>query len=644
MGSFTSCDQRPTASTTAAPHSYDADKVLRNFDTSTPTAAVIGAGITGVHIAYELAQLGFRVTVFEQRRDIGLGETQYALPFVGVGLLHPYIHSIRMGRELLWSKLKLNSKDIVTVDFSWNFLFSSFIHRWLWARKWGKLRAEEVMKYTNNLARLSVGVIDELSHKHKTLAPYVLSRNVTVQTLEEGPRADKREAILHQAATAHRQPLMVDLVGWTRELAKVCREKYGVEFAVGEKLLDFKTTLSFGVEVVSGLRFSRNVDGRVEYKNRVFDVVVLAAGAQTGELTWESSQIPIVGLAGCSVALRPGAGEGVGELMGKLHLSSPGLVMVSPESHLVCYRTSASNDAGGEVLFLQGLLSLDCTVRTLPRVGRMLSRIEAHLREKCQINIPLLHRYRECGGRQQLDDGNTHVVTSNPVMHAAEYIRSSTPDGVPFIGDNGAAFNSFICAGFGDHAADMAPGAAKILAKFIELKACAMQRQDEKTMERDGYNIAAVMSDERVEKTRRELQLLLNGCQTIDDIPPGGELENFVQLPYSYTRFDGVVKDQIPDVAHVSLLQRVSDMEKRLLQTFAPWEHYINQQAIKLSRRDNVPDWLRTIVYYYFLDESDDLEMLKNKQKYVEGIRRIREQFEEGNETSASGATPSSSS
>ncbi|RNF08385.1 hypothetical protein TraAM80_02845 [Trypanosoma rangeli] len=79
--------------------------------------------MVGVHTAYELAQLGFRVIVFEQCRAIGLGATQYAFPFVGVGLLQPYIHTIRMGRKLLRGTLAVICPDIISAEDSWNSFF-----------------------------------------------------------------------------------------------------------------------------------------------------------------------------------------------------------------------------------------------------------------------------------------------------------------------------------------------------------------------------------------------------------------------------------------------------------------------------------------------------------------------------------------
>nr|CCC94016.1 conserved hypothetical protein [Trypanosoma congolense IL3000] len=634
----------------------DADYVLKDFNMSAPTAAVIGAGIAGVHTAYELAQLGFRVTVFEQRGDVCLGETQYALPFVGVGLIYPYINSLRIGRELLWPKLWFGSSSLVTINNSWDVLFSSLNQRWLWARRWCRLSEEEVMGLANNLSRLSVGVINDLSRKHRSLSPHVVSRDVNVQMLHPKGQDCQKALTTTSVKTAHDTPLMIDPVGWTRELARIARDRYGVEFFFSEKLLDITTYLRYDTELVSNLRFSRSVDGGVEYSNRKFDVVVLAAGEQTGKLTGESSQIPVIGLSGCSVAVQPSRGDEIDCWRGKLPFQSPCLVTLSPDSHIVSYKTHVEQPAkAAETFFLQGLLSFDAVSNAASCAEKMLLCMEEQLRRKCAINLPLLSKYREYNKvlKQQAHQGNTggvsDIQTSGAsVMHVSQYTRSFTPDGIPLISKSGAAFNSFICTGFGDHAVDMAPGAAKILAKLVELEACAMLHQDEKEMERKGYAVESAVSDERLNHTRQQMQLLLNGCRTASDILPGQSLKEYAQIPYSSARFGGVVKDNVHDIRYTSFLRRLGNWERQLVQFFIPWEHYINQRAIQLARQDNMPDWLRTIVYYYFTDEEDDLEMLQNRRKYVEGIRRIRDQFEGGiadqSPTVVSSSPPSSSS
>ncbi|KEG15221.1 hypothetical protein DQ04_00141090 [Trypanosoma grayi] len=650
MGAFASRGSGVPNSTRLAEEG-DAENVLRDFDMSAPTAAVIGAGIAGVHVAYELARLGFRVTVFEQHRGIALGETQYSLPFIGVGFLHPYIYTLRMRRELLRGTLSFACPDIISVEDSWNSFFSAAIHRWLWARRWSALSPEQVMRYTNNLSHLSVGVVEEMVNKHQSLAPYILSRDVSVGVLATTPHSDDEVTAM---PTSHPAPLMIDPVGWTREVAKIANEKYGVQFALGERLLDMTTYLRYDAEMVSTLRFSREVEGRVECNNRRFDVVVLTAGAQTGELTWGSSQLPIIGLGGCSVALQSTAGKALAHLTRVLSTFPTGMVSLSPRSHLIAYKTPRSDDATGDVsdvdndvgetIVLQGLLSFDTTKKTQPSLTGTLSRLEAYLRVKCGLEVPLLREYQqqqqEKRQHQYAGSNNGEADTSSGSISVTRYIRAFTPDGVPLISNNGAAFNSFVCAGFGDHALDMAPGSARILAKLVEVEACVMLHDDEDDMKQKGRLVDGVMAEGRLAHVRQELQLLLNGFLTPSTPSSQGQaMETFSQNPFSSTRFHGVVKDEVHDVTHISLLHRLSNIETRLVQACEPLNHYINQKAIKLARQDNMPDWLRTIVYYYFNDVEDDEKLKESWQKYAEGIQRIRKEFE-GSSHSSSSSSP----
>ncbi|PBJ75427.1 hypothetical protein BCY84_11255 [Trypanosoma cruzi cruzi] len=615
-------------------HGGDTDEVLKGFDTSTPTAAVIGAGIAGVHVAYELAQLGFRVTVFEKSRAIGLGETQYAFPFVGVGLLQPYVHTIRMSRELLRGALATTCPDIISLEDSWNSFFSTAIHRWLWARRWNAISEEQVMYYTNNLSRLSLDVVEDLARRHRSLSPYILSRNVSVSTLDQTSSDAGRVAT---AATAHSRPLMIDPVGWTRELAQISQKQYGVEFALGEKLVDSTTYLRYSSEIMSTLRFAREVDGQTEYRNRRFDVVVLTAGNYTGPLTWGSSQLPIIGLGGCSVAFKATSPDKASNPLTELFSgASPGMISLSPSSHLVAYKLPSCGDPRNseeEKIIVQGLMSFDSTNKSESNVVGILKRLEKYLRVKCKMNIPLLEQYK-----QERQDVNSTAggVTQPDHMRVTRYIRAFTPDGVPLIANNGASFNSFVCSGFGDHAPDMAPGSAKILAKLVELKASVMLHHDEKEMRQRGQQIDVVMTEKRLDQLHRELQMLWNGWLATAGPPPGQEMETFGHNPFSPSRFGGVVKEKASDVTHRSFINRLLNLETSLVRTCEPWGHYINQHAIKLARQDNMPDWLRTIVYYYFNEEEDDEELQHSRKQYAEGIQRIREEFEGKTHTSSS--------
>ncbi|KAG8345268.1 hypothetical protein TRVL_03896 [Trypanosoma vivax] len=640
---------RPSLVTDAAPvDGEQADSKLRNFDTSPPTAAVIGAGIAGVHVAYELAQLGFRVTVFEQKRAVGIGETQYALPFAGIGLLKPSIFSLSMTTELLRAYSPFSVPHITLVEDSWNFLLSAPLHRWLLARRRSSLTEEQVKRYTNNLSRLSVSSMEELARQHKSLEKFIVGRGVSVQELiRSAPRnpGTRTETV---PTTAHPRPLMVDPVGWTRELARISSEKYGVTFALGEKLVDSSMFLCYDTEMLSALRFSREEDGKTVHNTHKFDLVVLAAGASTGDLTWHSTQLPIIGVGGCSVVLQGQAHEVPPPLKNQLSPSLPNVLSLSPESNLVAYRAPTSGDANEETLVLQGLLSLDPSLPTQSNMGKTLLRMESYLRSRCGLNLPLTEMSRKSVDRSNLVGESAvdrvpdaHQASS---LRATRYTRAFTPDGVPLITSSGGAFNAFACAGFGDHAVDMAPGAAKILAKMVELKALAMAHQDEEEARLAGRAVLGVVPVGEAVRASEQLQKLLNGYLACEDVGSDKKLEEFSQVPFSATRFGGHVKSSVIDERHVSIFKRISHAETMLMQAYEPWRLLLCRKATQLARHDNTPGWLRSIVYLYLSDGGEDAEALCSAKRSAENARRIWEQIEGSSGEATTATTRQSSS
>lgn len=77
----------------------------RNTSGNTSDVAVIGAGIVGAAIAFELAQRGTSVTVLDAR-GVGLGSTQ-----ASAGMLVPYIEGVRRGPMLDLAAASLSLYD-----------------------------------------------------------------------------------------------------------------------------------------------------------------------------------------------------------------------------------------------------------------------------------------------------------------------------------------------------------------------------------------------------------------------------------------------------------------------------------------------------------------------------------------------------
>ncbi|RNF08384.1 hypothetical protein TraAM80_02844 [Trypanosoma rangeli] len=247
------------------------------------------------------------------------------------------------------------------------------------------------------------------------------------------------------------------------------------------------------------LRFASETNGHTKFNNRRFDVVVLTAGAHPGPLTCGSSQLPIIGLSRCYVAFTANSGAVASTpLADALERVAPGMVALSSSGNLVAYKVS---DGGGaesiaeDRFIVQGLMSFDSTSKSVVNVVGMLKRLEKYLRVRCGLDISLLPEYQ----KQRLQrDGVAEGAAQPNHMTVTRYIRSYTPDGVPLIANNGAAFNCFVCTGFGDHVADMALGSAKILAKLIGSQASVMLQCDEEEIQHCGKHIEPVMTERRI--------------------------------------------------------------------------------------------------------------------------------------------------
>ncbi|CAJ1013071.1 Pyridine nucleotide-disulfide oxidoreductase/FAD dependent oxidoreductase [Leishmania naiffi] len=642
-----------------------------------PSAAVIGAGVAGVHVAYELARLGFKVTVFERRGDIAGGETRDSLPFVGVGLIEPSLTRTALRNEVLRGMMfPTTCPDLIAREHLFNTLLNPVVYRWMWGRARSCFSDVEVMAYTNNLSCVSHSVVCELVKKYPHLHQHVFAGPITVLNEQKEP-----------AVTAHAAPLMIDPVGWTRALADVCARYYGVQFALGERLEDTVTYLKYNVESTRSIRVSK--PDPLHPEQRLFacegyDVVVLAAGASTGTMTLPNSRLPVLGLSGLSAVVQqpngalkdairslfqgkprrrssaaatsfsPGAdalsnGDGV---VGSLARPTSGtLALLSSHCSLYGYTwpstSSSTNSHDGlegsssavasmmqskvlptpQDVVLQGLLSLDSTAKTETRalVLRQLDRLESYLRIKCGWSVPL-----------SSFSTSTETERGSNVVRVREYVRAFTPDGVPIVDHNGGSFNCFVCCGFGDHAMDFAPGAAKVLGKLVEHQAQRLREEDIEKVKSWGL-LTSKLSPSRRTEVEEELRLLFSGVNpeavTRKQPMTGSEAPTLTWLrpegnPYSTNRFINMVRKEVKVDDSPSILSRFYAFEEGLLTRLEPYRRRFHAKATELALRENMPDWLHTIVFCYMYEEDDSPDAQARKEKHLRSLQRLASQYE----------------
>ncbi|KAG5465150.1 hypothetical protein LSCM4_00603 [Leishmania orientalis] len=645
---------------------------------ASPSAAVVGAGVAGVHVAYELAKLGFKVTVFERRGDIAGGETRYSLPFVGVGLIEPSLARTAFRTEVLRGLLFPTAcPDLIAREHLFNTLLNPVVYRWMWGRLRFCFSDSEVMDYTNNLSCVSHSVVCELVNKYPHLHQHVLAGPVTVLN-------ERKEA----AVTAHAEPLMVDPVGWTRALAGVCTRYYDVQFALGERLEDTITYLKYDVESTKSIRVSKpdllRPDQRV-FASEGYDVVVLAAGANTGTMTLPNSRLPVLGLSGLSAVVQQpsgalkdaiwslfqckprrytdaaatsspqvvGAPSSGADVASSLARPAPGtLVLLSSQCSLYGYTwpngISSPTDSNSrsecrssvvasmmqskvlptpQDIVLQGLLSLDSTIKTKTHalVARQLDRLESYLRVKCGWSVPLSSPSAGAEG----DHGSN-------IVRVREYVRAFTPDGVPIVDRNGGSFNCFVCCGFGDHAMDFAPGAAKVLGKLVEHEAQRLREEDIDRVKTWGL-LTSKLSPSRQTEVEEELQLLFNGVNPdamkrqqsmLGRKALSQSLLRFEGNPYSTSRFVGMVRKELKADDGPTILSRLCALEDNLLTKLEPYRRRFHAKATELALRENMPDWLRTVVFCYMYEEDESPEAQARREKHMRRLQRLASQYE----------------
>ncbi|KPI90578.1 hypothetical protein ABL78_0338 [Leptomonas seymouri] len=654
-----------------------------------PNAAVIGAGVAGVHVAYELAKIGFKVTVFERHNDIATGETQHSLPFVGVGLVEPALTRATLRSEILRGMLfPAVCPDLIAREHLFHTVTNPVVYRWMWGRFCSCFTDKEVMCYTNNLSRVSHSVMRDLVNKYPHLQEHVFAGPVTVLN-------EKKEV----AATAHGEPFMVDPVRWTRAMADICRSQFGVNFALGERLESTNTYLKYDVESMKSIRISRrdplNPDQRV-FASEIYDVVVVAAGSSVGTITLPNSSLPIIGLSGLSTVVQqptgalkdalwslfqrrlpahrsdacdtvPSATDSTMAASAAAAASSrppPGtLALLSSSCSLYAYTWPGANSANTDVsvvpsmlqckgmqatqhYVVQGLLSLDTTLKSRSGsiVKKQLERLESYLRIKCGTSVPFYS-----STPAETDDAPARAGCSSSSRHnnvrVAEYVRAFTPDGVPLIDHNGGAFNCFVCCGFGDHAMDFAPGAAKVLGKLVEHQAQRLREQDIENVKTWGV-LASKLPPSRREEVECELQALFNGvvpregkrarkallspASVAADLAAEADdgVLRFSMNPFSTNRFAGLVRKEVKNVTTPSWVVQFNALEERFQAHVERYRLAFRHKLMNLAERENVPDALRTVIFCYFFDENDDLDAVSRKMELRDGMRKLAEKYE----------------
>eukprot|EP00796_Vickermania_ingenoplastis_P006733 gene6733-4827_t len=623
-----------TAPSTEALKACEQD-VLSTFRLTQPTAAVVGAGLAGVHVAYELARIGFDVTVLEQREEIGMGSTAYSLPFCGVGVRDANLLEMRAWRDLakgvLWRSACPN---IVCRDAPLQTIFSPEFYRWLRARWRCLMDKKDVVTYSNHLSVLSRHVVEGICKEHASLRPFILPGRV--QVMEAGNLQAKGSAAADYTvvSSAHPEPLVMDPLGWTWALADLCRTKYNVKFWTSHRVEALNTRYRDNTEMISSLTFSAPVGSSSdalpiqgtdrERTTRSFDVVVLAAGAETGALTRSAVHLPVLPLTSLAVTIHSPSGSLSQRLLRLLHIPPPSpstssaipptctLTALHPGANLFGYHIPGTSS-----FHLNGLLSTDTTehseifrgLRRETRGRKLLRRMCSYLR--VYNNVDLFDLEKEAA--EALDAPSSGLTST--VYHVGV-----TPDGVPIADFYGGYFNGFLCTGFGNRSPDLAPGAALVLQKLVDQQAQELLIEQRRDAEEHGIE-AHNFPNPHLQKTEQDLQQLFQGKLPSSDAPIS-DGTSFVN-PYGTNRFKGLIPPRrLPDSAPISPLTAFFRLEDKFVNRIEPWLVWTNRWIVAIAEKDVVPSFVKTIVFTHFYDPPEPSE----EERAV--VRKVKQKME----------------
>lgn len=616
--------------------------VLKEFRLSAPTAAVVGAGMAGVHVAYELAQMGFAVTVFERLPQVAAGSTSSGIPFVGVGIAQPHLHGMSIWKQVFKGMLwPWSCPDVIVRDGLLQSIFSPETHLWLRARRRTLMDGKDIVTYSNHLSKLSRDTVVSMASKHPSLRQHLGAPGIHLQREADG------EAKGGEVLTAHPDPRWIDPVGWTRAVAELLRSQYNVKFCLNHQVDSLNVKFRNNTEMISSLNISTMVSDAErgttevttpEVLHQNFDVVVLAAGADTGALSRGSLRLPILPLSSVSVRFdnpSPPLRKSLDQLIPSPSpsvSSAPVLKELRAKANLFGYLLP-ERDSRPRSYHLNGLLSTDVTFQSFLFKEQRLDARKKWLRRLCAYVNAFHDIDLASHAPWEMQDPDLHPMEDlASTASVTRYQIGLSPDGVPLVDYYGGFFNTFVCAGFGSRTADLAPGAAVVLAALVNHQAQELlteQRAVAEESQMDRHHLP----QPHLAEAERELQEVWNGVLPArygtPQTKPSSECLSITQVtsnPYGTGRFDRVLPQRVSKDGPQprSPLHVFYDMEDTFVRHAEPLIKSFNNLVVALTQFSVVPSALRAVLMAHFY-EPDPLsqEEIEERRHMGEELRRI---------------------
>lgn len=482
-----------------------------------PTAAVVGAGIAGLHCAWELSRLGFNVTVFEQYRAAGEGASKYDSGLVGRDVTFtPVVWRAGALYEYMWSLLPFAKGTIVPKETPLGAVMRESWRTWFRGRRNVITTEEHIQSVAGDLTRESADIIDGLMEA----APERFAKCVVSQAPQSAA----------EAKTAPPAWRCLDTGLYCKELKKVLEEEYGVDFKFRQVITRLTWRINQFAEFATSV-VATDLDTR-ESSAYTADLIVVAAGSmsilQRNVGAGEGYPLPLLSVAahGLDVpkSLVPSllkGGDSPDNMM-PYHLSERFMLRAGPTPPFSAPRPCESGEAAGDsdaVTFAgqavagkklwADLLKKDESsssssssrpkmtadgVAKKPqaaatfggrdeeprvRISGLISLLGDDVRRNFTdpshslVEIaPRLARSSNSVGAELAGVGLLEADDPTSGISGFRYARGITPDGLPISCKAGNAKNVFVCCGFGDDATMLAPGSARYMSEIIQRKRC----------------------------------------------------------------------------------------------------------------------------------------------------------------------------
>jgi glycine/D-amino acid oxidase-like deaminating enzyme len=418
---------------TGAPADWDSKQRFIPTDMR-PSAIVVGAGIAGLHSAQELAQLGFKVTVVDERSDVALGATRYDHGVFGAGrAFAPTLWQMNCKAELFGSMFPMACRGLLGYETPPTMLANFGAVRWAYCRRRVETSGEHIQKAAAFLAKET----ESMMHKHMTDFPEL--QEAVIATTQVKPDA--------AAATAGGVMTTIDTVKWCTTLAGILTQRYNVDFLFKHEAVK----LNFAMSSLSEYGHYLTLLPPAEYPGAEreasainYDLMVLATGAGSNKLSWMSYPLPILAIGGYGIDV-PHVAKGFEQVVDKFRRDGGFSTLCKGAIRVSAARPDEIS--GAPRIRVSGLASL-YAADFFPVAGVAQSALAARANFVDKIDMPKV-----------ADDARD--------VEEFRFVRGVTPDGLPIVSRLGNVSNVFVVSGFGDDATLFAAGSAKIMSRLV---------------------------------------------------------------------------------------------------------------------------------------------------------------------------------